>query len=106
MADSYRGHPRATGLLVFVADDAPAIDSATSPAIHFPQYSKIGSCPRNQYCLMPTHVHRIAVPKTEDGLRRAIGEAHRSYTRRINFREKWRGYPQREMKAGIRVAGI
>ena len=41
---------------------------------------------------MPNHVHLIAVPKTEDGLRRAIGEAHRRYTRRINFREKWRGY--------------
>jgi putative transposase len=25
------------------------------------------------YCLMPNHVHLIAVPKTEDGLRRAIG---------------------------------
>ena len=44
------------------------------------------------YCLMPNHVHLIAVPKAEDGLRRAIGEAHRRYTRRINFREKWRGY--------------
>jgi putative transposase len=44
------------------------------------------------YCLMPNHVHLIAVPKTEDGLRRAVGEAHRRYTRRINFREKWRGY--------------
>jgi putative transposase len=44
------------------------------------------------YCLMPNHVHLIAVPKTEEGLRRAIGEAHRRYTRRINFREKWRGY--------------
>jgi len=44
------------------------------------------------YCLMPNHVHLIAVPKTEDGLRRAIGEAHRRYTRRINFRKKWRGY--------------
>ena len=44
------------------------------------------------YCLMPNHVHLIAVPQTEDGLRRAIGEAHRRYTRRINFREKWRGY--------------
>ena len=44
------------------------------------------------YCLMPNHVLLIAVPKTEDGLRRAIGEAHRRYTRRINFREKWRGY--------------
>ena len=44
------------------------------------------------YCLMPNHVHMIAVPQSEDGLRRAIGEAHRRYTRRINFREKWRGY--------------
>ena len=44
------------------------------------------------YCLMPNHVHLIAVPKTEDGLRRAIGEAHRRYTRRINLREQWRGY--------------
>lgn len=44
------------------------------------------------YCLMPNHVHLIAVPQTEQGLRRAIGEAHRRYTRRINFREKWRGY--------------
>ena len=44
------------------------------------------------YCLMPNHVHLIAVPKSEPGLRRAIGEAHRRYTRRINFREKWRGY--------------
>ena len=44
------------------------------------------------YCLMPNHTHLIAVPKSEDGLRRAIGESHRRYTRRINFREKWRGY--------------
>ena len=44
------------------------------------------------YCLMPNHVHLIAVPATEQGLRRAVGEAHRRYTRRVNFREKWRGY--------------
>ena len=44
------------------------------------------------YCLMPNHVHLIATPRSEDGLGRAIGEAHRRYTRRINFREKWRGY--------------
>jgi putative transposase len=43
------------------------------------------------YCLMPNHVHLIAVPESEDSLRRAIGEAHRRYTRRINFREGWRG---------------
>jgi len=41
---------------------------------------------------MPNHVHLIAVPETEDGLRRAIGEAHRRYTRHINFRENWRGH--------------
>ena len=44
------------------------------------------------YCLMPNHVHLIAVPKTKDGLNLAIGEAHRRYTRRINFRENWRGH--------------
>jgi len=44
------------------------------------------------YCLMPNHVHLIGVPKREDGLRRAIGEAHRRYTRRVNFREGWRGH--------------
>ena len=43
-------------------------------------------------CLMPNHVHLIAVPETLDGLSRAIGEAHRPYTRHINFREGWRGY--------------
>ena len=44
------------------------------------------------YCLMPNHVHLIVVPKTEDGLRRAIGEAHRRYTRAVNFRHGWRGH--------------
>jgi putative transposase len=44
------------------------------------------------YCLMPNHVHVIAVPTSEDALRRAIGEAHRRYTRRVNFREGWRGH--------------
>ncbi len=44
------------------------------------------------YCLMPNHVHLIAVPGSEDALRLAIGEAHRRYSRRINFRENWRGH--------------
>lgn len=44
------------------------------------------------YCLMPNHVHLIAVPEEEDGLRRAIGDAHRRYTRYVNFREGWRGH--------------
>ena len=44
------------------------------------------------YCLMPNHIHLIAVPQTKEGLNLAIGEAHRRYTRRINFREGWRGH--------------
>ena len=44
------------------------------------------------YCLMPNHVHLVAVPETEQGLARSIGEAHRRYTVRVNQRENWRGY--------------
>jgi len=41
---------------------------------------------------MPNHVHLVAVPGSADGLMKAIGEAHRRYTRRKNFREGWRGH--------------
>ncbi len=44
------------------------------------------------YCLMSNHVHLVAIPEDEKGLSRAIGEAHRLYTRMINFRENVRGY--------------
>src|SRR5262245_38180550 len=44
------------------------------------------------YCLMPNHVHLIAVPTKPDGLARAIGEAHRRYTREVNSRGRWTGY--------------
>ena len=44
------------------------------------------------YCLMPNHIHLIAVPETKDGLNLAIGEARRRYSRRINFRQGWRGH--------------
>ena len=37
-------------------------------------------------------MHFIAVPETKDGLRRAIGEAHRQYTRYINFQKGWKGH--------------
>jgi len=33
------------------------------------------------YCLMPNHVHLILVPSAVDGLRCAVAEAHRRYTR-------------------------
>ena len=44
------------------------------------------------YCLMPNHVHLIAVPHDADGLRATFGEAHRQYTGHINARAKWTGH--------------
>ena len=44
------------------------------------------------YCLMPNHVHLVAVPSSKAGLARAIGEAHRRYTVAVNRRERWSGY--------------
>ena len=44
------------------------------------------------WCLMPNHVHLILVPAHEDGLRDALGEAHRRYTAHVNAREGWRGH--------------
>jgi REP element-mobilizing transposase RayT len=44
------------------------------------------------YCLMPNRVHFIAAPDSDVGLRRAIGEAQRRYTRRVNVREGWRSH--------------
>lgn len=44
------------------------------------------------YCLMTNHVHLLAVPIKPESLAKAIGEAHRLYTRMINFREGVRGY--------------
>lgn len=44
------------------------------------------------WCLMDNHVHLILVPRDADGLRATLGEAHRHYTRMINFREGWRGH--------------
>jgi putative transposase len=44
------------------------------------------------WCLMDNHVHLILVPASADGLRATLAEAHRRYSRRINFREGWRGY--------------
>jgi len=53
------------------------------------------------YCLMPNHVHLVAVPETLEGLSRAIGEAHRRYTRHVNFREGWRGHLWQERFASF-----
>jgi putative transposase len=44
------------------------------------------------YCLMPNHVHLVAVPQNARALAAALGEAHRRYTRAINLSHDWRGY--------------
>jgi putative transposase len=44
------------------------------------------------YCLMPNHVHLIAVGEDRDSMARGIGNAHRRYSRRCNQREGWTGH--------------
>jgi len=44
------------------------------------------------WCLMPNHVHAMLVPPSAGALRAALAEAHRRYSRLVNFRENWRGY--------------
>jgi putative transposase len=44
------------------------------------------------YCLMPNHVHIIAVPGDEDGLRRTFRYVHRHYTGYINARLRVTGH--------------
>ena len=41
---------------------------------------------------MPNHVHLILTPPNADALHAALGEAHRRYSRRINFAHGWTGY--------------
>lgn len=44
------------------------------------------------YCLMPNHVHLIAVPNHDDSLARLFRKAHRHYAVLINTREGWQGH--------------
>ncbi|MFC3231516.1 transposase [Marinibaculum pumilum] len=44
------------------------------------------------WCLMPNHLHLVLVPGEADGLRGALGEAHRRYSRRVNAAQGWTGY--------------
>lgn len=53
------------------------------------------------YCLMPNHVHLIAVPSTEQGLARPLGEAHRRYAVKINRRQGWTGHLWQERFASF-----
>jgi putative transposase len=56
------------------------------------QYCRLSGTMVWAYCLMPNHVHLLLVPRHPDGLRDALGETHRHYSRHVNFREGWRGY--------------
>jgi putative transposase len=44
------------------------------------------------YVLMPNHVHLILVPKTEDGLSKAMALTHRTYASMLNGRRKKSGH--------------
>lgn len=44
------------------------------------------------YCLMPNHVHIIAVPQDVDGLRRTFRYVHRHYTGYVNARLRVTGH--------------
>ena len=43
------------------------------------------------YCLLPNQVHLILLPRDADGLRAALGEAHRRFTRAVNRRRSREG---------------
>ncbi len=43
------------------------------------------------YCLMTNHIHLVAVPRTEDGLQRALKPLHMRYAQRINRSRGWKG---------------
>ena len=44
------------------------------------------------YCLMPNHVHIVAVPEQIDSLANLFRPVHQKYSRNINARFGWRGH--------------
>jgi putative transposase len=44
------------------------------------------------YCLMPNHVHFVAVPQHEQSLAKLFGVTHHRYARRVNSTYDWRGH--------------
>ena len=44
------------------------------------------------YCLIPNHIHLLAVPSTLESLTLAMGYLHRQYTSYINSQYSWTGY--------------
>ena len=44
------------------------------------------------YCLMPNHIHVVAVPQHKQSLAKLFGVAHHRYARRVNSANEWRGH--------------
>lgn len=44
------------------------------------------------YCLMPNHVHFVAVPRDETGLAKLFGCTHQRYALRLNATQGWCGH--------------
>ena len=44
------------------------------------------------YCLMPNHVHLVAVPEREDSLATLLRVVHHRHARRVNSANGWRGH--------------
>jgi putative transposase len=44
------------------------------------------------YCLMPNHVHLVAIPRDKHSLAKLFGVAHHRYARRVNSNHDWRGH--------------
>ena len=44
------------------------------------------------YCLMPNHVHIVAVPTNESGLSKCLSRTHRAYALKVNKRNEWKGH--------------
>lgn len=44
------------------------------------------------YCLMPNHIHAIAVPADSCAMSRLFGDVHRAYAQMINAKHDWKGH--------------
>ena len=44
------------------------------------------------YCLMPNHVHLVAVPADPGALARALGQTHCRFAREVNRHRAWQGH--------------
>ena len=53
------------------------------------------------YCLMPNHIHLIAVPSSAESLARSIGTANQHYAQLVNKREGWSGHLWQERFASF-----